>query len=526
LHKILVVDDIVWIRKGLIALLSKKFDFVYTQAQNGQEALAQVEADKPDIIITDVKMPGMDGIELLRQLREKDYQLPVIIISGHGEFEYAQSALKMGAVGYILKPVSEEMIFRDVERAIAQLENRRLFTSVQEQNEHLKQQQHERELKTALGEFLVKDKTAGKAILDEWLTERPRRFFTLLLVKINQDFGSGTVFEPEDAELIKLSVANIAGDVAQNIQSIWFDHPEQPLLQMALLSSERAEDLAFAKERIAKAVVETARESLQVTVTVGTGAVCDGLSHELYRQARGALNKSLLQGAGDTYRYTPLSDQTAPMPDFSAPLLETYLARRDLEGLGGYLRSLLLSGQNNHGYAYVFYLSSQILDILTREFGISVYEIAKIKTLNDEYLSKFDTMEQVIEELCECAGRVFQAFGQKDTSQQSTALRVKEYIDENYAEELSVKGLSAKFGLSYAHLSSVFKQQCDTGIVQYITTVRMNQAAKMLADTTADIAAISEAVGYVDTQYFYRVFKKHFGETPLIYRSRQKSKGG
>ena len=135
MYKVVIADDEVWIGFGIKKLIHRSglpFEVV-GEAPNGIKASDMVKQVKPDILITDIRMPGMNGLELMKKLLEEGYMLKVVFISGYAEFEYAKEALRMGAFDYLLKPVEEEGLTAILERYIEIREKKRKETDTEEE---------------------------------------------------------------------------------------------------------------------------------------------------------------------------------------------------------------------------------------------------------------------------------------------------------------------------------------------------------------------------------------------------------
>ncbi|RKP56976.1 DNA-binding response regulator [Cohnella endophytica] len=509
MYRVLLVDDEPTIREGLSTLIPwQELGYeVIDMAANGQEALQKCNQLRPDLLIVDIRMPGMTGLELIRQIRGLELDMRVLILSGYADFEYAKQAISYRIDGYLLKPVDEDELIGYLDQLRSEMDSAR-FDKVNRQDEP------ELRLDSLLAAFLSGEQlpSAAYAQLERKLqwdsfevmlikpvtsNEMVPALHTLIKHKLtelfdNRDRGAAFSMPPYVGVLLKGAL----GDEKQRrslYKEIW-DSCEQPVIDIFAVSggeAGRLEEIAVSYEIALDRIQNrfflekgTISRADRETATHVREDDADSLD-ELFADAAGTLYLALEVGNSDSVRR------------FIQHAAEEMVRKGSTEE------------EIKTRFVQLF---STVLDKLTRdrsemhsiELRASMVEIYK----ETRYLALIDRLSAIAEGM---AGTV-------DNGGSDTLIkRVLDFIHRNYAENLKLEKLAELFNYNSAYLGKLFKQVTGEHFNTYLDKVRMEQA-KLLIEQGLKVYQVAEKVGYANVDYFHIKFRKYVGTSPTGYK--------
>jgi len=526
-YRVLLADDEEEIRTGIsrkIGWASLGFQLV-GEAGNGVEALELAEQLRPDVVLTDIKMPFMDGLELCRRLRMSLPGARLVVFSGFDDFEYARQAMSLGVSEYILKPINAPELIQVLEKLRGQLDRQRLerrdMETLRRRYEEslpvLRELFYTRLLSGQIRPEQVQDRAARYEI------DLPQGLWTAALVHVD---GPGD--EGERDELLLLSVQSflekhfaLEGCAARVVL-----YEDMAALLVHLDREDRLYPLLEELERLSR----LSQSYLGLRLTAGVGLPCRG-AEELDRSAAGArsaLDYRVLAGGGRVIYIGDQEPQNAAAPSFDE---EDQRALSAAVKLGGkeqaeaVVRELM--ERLRHAGLSLSKCDLFLLEVvtclvrLTRSGGLAVEEVFGEGFTGAVSVSDFSSLEELGSWLGERCGRLHDLLGRRrsDSTWQMVE-RAENYIAEHYTdEELSVEALCAHLHLSPTYFSTVFKREVGLSFTAYVTKLRMEEAARLLRETDQKTYLIAEATGYSDPNYFSYVFKRHFGQSPSKFRA-------
>jgi len=528
MNSILVVDDEKWIRKGIIAKL-KHHGFEFSdikEAADGEQALEIIKNEHPHIVLVDIKMPHMDGIELIKQTKKIHPDIEFIIITGYAEFEYAEQALNMGVVGYILKPVDDDNLVGSIGKVIKKLDDKKSVSNIKDTKDDIEKDREmlllERKLNHLLHDYSVldNDKEAVDLCMEEFFNGGN---YILVLLNIDGVSYQQSDFQYQDIDIIKFGVKNILDEIGAKYQVTVFDNYENKNQLLIILYHTNENVLQKNCDRFIYDAYSKVTKYLKLSVTIAASSIKKEITGKLYREAKAAFDLRLLNGSSNIYRYDKMTDgKEYNFPVSKLKLLEKYMDLFDFSNIKVILDNIF--NIDNFEYAssvhfrlVYFEVVSLIVKVLSKQ-GIDVYKTVDSAVLSGEILDGYDNADEI-------AGFIYctieNALKNKDsvlTNCKDIVARVINYLNEHYDEDIKVKDLAGKFAVNPNYFSTVFKKETGRGITKYIRNIRLKNACRLLKETEANIAMISESVGYSDTQYFYRIFKRETGVTPMEYK--------
>ena len=522
-----VIDDIASVVQGVsehIPWEQYGIEVVGT-ALDGEEGLQLVQSARPDIVLTDIRMPNMDGIEMLERLREDSYEGKIVFFSGYNDFSYAQQALKLGAYDYITKPHSDEQIIEVILRAKQAIEAKAM--------EDLQSLEIRSKLKDSLPilrqEFfslLLHHRTNEDNIRRRWdflQLDLPLQNLTVLVFEIDQLAEKQTDLSVEEVELIRFSLQNIVEEtIAAYAQGVIF---RDTLSRFAAIYHHR-EDLELT--RIADKCREHIAAYTKFTVTIGQGrtAAHAGELSEAYQEANLALSYQFYTGGNVVLAYEDVAGREKKLPRYSrdyeqelAVSLRSGNVARAREALNLIFDELsggptLPEPMNLVGVYYE--LASQILRILLEKIPYSDIQPMEQKLRDRSWstMLPLKELQQLILDLCEEGCRLTERRQRSMTA--GMVDQAIAFIQEHLHRDITVADCAKHVHLSPNYFVNVFKRQTGRTFVQFVTQARIEKAKTLLLEGR-QVQEIAAEVGYEDRRYFSDVFKKAEGMTPSEY---------
>lgn len=524
MYKVLIVDDETWVRKGIRhKLLQLDLPFTWLkEAGDGSEALEAMAEDAPDVVITDIKMDEMDGIALVNEAQSRYPHVRFMIISGHAEFEYAEQALNMGVMGYLLKPIKDDQ-FRDVfmrllqhvrdQRGLeqklgkqerAELENRKL------QMERLLNEQLQRPAKAA--------ELAGEPVADD------SAYYALCVIHIDNANYTQTSFRYHDLDLLKFAVLNIAADIPTVTDKRYgYNFRDKNQLLLLLAGGSEAE-VKRDMDELSFRLYTSLTRALKITVTIGVSFIEAAVSEELYKQARRALELRFIKGHHRIYYAGEASERAvANVPEEQIRLLRSAIELHNFDNVEIILRELFSAKRRKSASPADYKLTYlEIVRLL-----VKIHSALETDTESDydfDFLSvdpfvEFDRFEDIIQYILTTIVSMVKPKFRVWADCSALVRNIQTHIQQNYAENISVKQLSQTFAINPNYLSTLYRQETGSTLIKDLTNIRLNKACDLLASTSLAVADIASSVGYDDVQYFYRKFKQQLQLTPMEYRA-------
>ena len=516
---ILIADDEELTRKGIISSIDWESLGItrIDSADDGVHALECVKSSTPDILLTDVRMPRMDGIELSRRLREQSPDCPIIFMSGYSDKEYLKAAINLKAVSYVEKPFFTAEITEALTEAVAlvqkqrqQIESNRFF--LQETSSKL---------------ALALTHPGGNASLDAAASQllaslAPGQYFTTLIVRTDPDF-----FRLPDDEL-----RIFFGRISQLLASYHMaelhtmKHASHVILHLYGSKKPEPRTLAAICQQLRDMLISYGRNHFHIIL----GDTVKGFEHVYlsYNNAVLLLQSAFFAPYGSIC--TPYEEGSAvpatwlhQFPDHFAQILSA----KDRNAADDACRELWQTLQGNRNL-----LPNQARDLYYKLFmALSKLQYeSKISTPTDsptlsplERINNCDTFHELHQLLCDAVKQFF-ALLDHTSSDSSTLFLIKDYISNNYSDSsLSIKDISEHVHLSSSYLCTVFKTETGQTLNQYLTNYRMEKAKQLLLDPRNKINEIAAQVGYCDCNYFGKSFKKVVGLSPSEYREKELS---
>ncbi|MCR5301282.1 MAG: response regulator [Lachnospiraceae bacterium] len=527
LYKVMLVDDEEEVREAIRKRINwEELGFtVAGTAENGEDALELAENCEPDVVMTDIQMPFMDGLTLLRRLKEKIPDIRSVIFSGYDDFEYAKEAIRLEAEEYILKPVDADelrSIFgRIKERLDEQRQTRR--------NVELLSKYYE-ESRPMMKEQLIIGLLEGREL--QFDLERYQKDFDLQIESAFYCAGAFRVTpshegsEELDKRLMAVSLKQLVSERFKEVLPVEaFVYLDTVCVLARLSSTSQYNTFVGEMDRICK----IAHRILGANISAGIGRVYGNAEsiHTSFLEAKDAFHHRMFVGENQAICINDV-EPACSAEDYVSEKQIRHIMRQIKVGtkesleaeIRGFIEKLKKS-DISLGQLQIFY-AEFIVELLrlSRGHGISPSETGFGSINTNEELEGFSSMDEFADRLTELSAILWEKIssGRLDSAKK-LAEDAKQYIADHYSESgLSVDAICSYLGVGTSYFSSVFKKETGMSFITYLTDIRMNEAQRLLDTTDEKSYIIAGMVGYEEPNYFSYVFKKHFGISPSRYR--------
>lgn len=542
MYKVLIVDDEEPARETFNYLIDwGKTPFQICKfANNGKDALEKYELLKPDLIITDIQMPVMDGLELIKRIRERNKSQKFVILTCHEDFEYAREAIKLGVSDYLLKDlltpqdlygllekIADELMDEDVKHSgdynnLSGISFNEIFYKEEYRNailkgiafENLTASEIQKHI-TRLGLNLTKNNYIILCIvIDDFSrlvksidrSQEKRHIYEILgcIKNVLDEFNGGECFYDENG--IFAAIAGLDNKSSEQF-NISFCNAVSNMLHVNLLRLNG------------------------MTVTIGISSVFSNLKElrQRYTQASEATRYRVLQGKGRTFLY---NNELAGVSNSGIAVLEGLLnevrssiENDDLENIKPLIKNIYFNNVKGiKQYEHLKYINTQLMGMMIdycRKKNISSEKVFGIDGLPIEKLDELETIQEmyswfygILDNLINCVKEKCPA----PVYSKHVRYAMK-YIDENYSSRLGLSQISEELGVNKAYLCRIFKQETGENITNYLNNLRIEKAKELMLSSNYRIYEISEKVGFANIQHFNNSFKKYTGQNPLKYKN-------
>ncbi|WP_162463005.1 response regulator [Paenibacillus psychroresistens] len=534
--KIMIVDDEQLMRQGII----KKIEMsglpvtIIAEVGDGLKALRMLHEVMPDIVITDIRMPHMDGLEFLREAFQLFPELQFIVISGFGEFEYAQKAIQYGVMDYLLKPVDKAELKESLIRIMDKIEKRIQHSSLGERFKHLQNRNEESLREQMLSKFIQygANNEQSSALRDEWLhtIKLSCSNFVAVVFVLDSFKLPHLSFRKQDEKLLWFAVQNIISIVleATGRAGVLFRHAMLENELVYVLGGEspiKANDLHRELEEILGGI----KLHLKLGATIGCGTSVNQMDNiqQSYQQAKLALRNTIIHGSGRVY----LTDK-----EHVRDGLHSVISREDEALLLGCLSECNVGAiahwieQRVERFAaseqFLFtHLESFCVEfhLLLRKYLLTQTSIPEwiIGDLDDTltWLHGLKNWREISAQLIEIVENIIgHLYKLRHSSEYSLIDDVKLYIEHSLHEPLNLQMIAKQFFFNPSYFSRRFKEWFGESLVNYLTAARIHKSEQLLEDPKLKIQQVAELVGFNDAAYFSSVFRKSTGLTPNQFR--------
>lgn len=525
MYRILIADDEGIMRESLSSIIRQSFEteLEIETARTGRAAIEQAEAFHPDIIFMDIQMPGINGIQALKEIRKFNSTALCYILTAYDTFDYAQEAISLGVEKYLLKPISRKSILPVVAEAFEKVDRLRSVRSAQ-----LRAQE---KLETIIP--VVESGFVTSVILQEG---QDIQYYQELL-DITEEFGYVMILwfgtEEKEGRLVSpvgvsARMQQLSAELSAIVKSYFRCIVGSVMNNRLILVVPNETPQVDYEERIR--IIETAREMiarlenrLQIRFRAGIGKTRPmGELHASYEEALTVLHEE----SGHVIHADDIKVRGVYEDEFPAGT-ETSMYRNVLQGnvngmrrdaneIFNWMQQHYPNDKNNirlKVLEFILFSEKQAFQAGAVDYGFAYRK---------DYLSlvlMMENLEEIRSWFLEKMTAVTESIHNKKEEQSvSVVSKAKIFIRENYCSEISLDDVSKEMNISPYYFSKLFKEEEGVNFIEYLTSLRINRAKEMLGDKRKSVKEISISCGYADPNYFSRIFKKQTDMTPREYR--------
>lgn len=531
LYQLMIVDDELSIRHGIASSLPwEAWGFsVCAQCANGREAIEQLDQARPDVVLSDIRMPVMDGVELMQWLNANRPEIKIVILSGYNDFEYLNMSIKNQVTEYLLKPTDVD----EFEQVFRRLREKMDAERRQAQANRESVQQHYRHWGAMLVQGVAPPQDTQRFL--PVLHQRGVRPECCVLAIFEVDGRSGD----DEAQMFRLrsEIVRRCGEAGEQLGGLAFSFflaSDGTLFALAG-RPDGAAPTAAQQEAFAAAVQALVRGAFHATVSAGISDLCTGLEGlpTAYQQAHTCVGQRVFSGPENVSRFSAISAQRPRHWDyFDEDAVERALLAGDYDAMAAELHRVFaaVAGDAQQDAAGVDRLCMALLLNLSmrlQKYGVDLEEVARSLGAQYQDLYRCDSLdrkEQFLVGLLYGAQRKLSARRDPGPAGGIVAM-ARDLVDREYASNaVSLEYVADKVQRSPAYVSKMFKSVLGWNFSDYLTAKRLQHAQELLADETVKIYELARLCGYADTSHFIRSFKKKYGVSPSEYR-RQLGRG-
>ncbi|MEC0128937.1 response regulator [Paenibacillus pabuli] len=509
------------------------------EALSGAVALEIMENHDIDIVITDIRMPEMSGIALITAIHERWPHVQTILLSGYADFEYAKQAIAQESFDYLLKPVSDEDLIESVQRVVNRIKEKWENAASYQRALHVFQDNLPLLRSTMLHELLT-----GKIYDQKTLAEKLD--LLELPYSVGEDLGMLVIRMEEhlsemaqsDLALMEYAICNIISEVMQGHFHIWHTRDVHDYI-VVLVTMKPASKMSLKKDEKPQTLLEHYAAQIQTNVqSYLKGAISISVSNwgkfpyeieEIYERVVMSMRKRMGQTQG---LFVTASDETDihPLPAirslYKPPTLISLLEAGRFEDVEQKIEIIfeeLLHSGEQHDIAEstieVYYALAGAFAYIIHKNGKQISSVLPMEAYRYFQAPNYSTTQQLQEWSTRTLHYIRDDADQELKDNHSTIVRsVKSFVDLHLASDVSLPAIADHVHLHPVYLSKVYKAETGEALTAYVYRLRMEKAAYYLRTSTTKVFEIAELVGYNNTAYFIRVFKKFYDVTPQEYR--------
>ena len=535
--KVFLVEDEMVIRNGIVKSINweKEGYRLVGEASDGELAYPMILKEKPDILLTDIKMPFMDGLELSRLVKQELPDTKILIFSGYDEFEYAKEDIRIGVTEYLLKPVSSAQLLEVMRRISKQIEQDREEREMLRQYQEDMKENVERERQNFFSHVIRGEVSIGEAVKNgkKYGMDLSAGFYSIILFKI---------FSTPEENIVSEHIWKICEKIETKVDEIPYAYYFQRGIDgwVFLLTAESKEQMEERQKNLCDCLAEIMKNERKVEYFGGIGKPVERIRNlgQSFRDAERIFaerftrqSNQFLSGFEKMDVYKDDEFQIKDLGDVgkSREMIEKFLNNGTKEELEELMDTYFIRMKED-----------KLQSTLMRQYIImDIYIVImsfceKIDAVNHDYQQETEKLKSTIQNMNSVSEiRLYITYMLNQAIELRDSISKKRYADiikaaekmisEHYmSEEISLNSVADSVGMSPSYFSSVFSKESGKTFVEFLTETRMEKAKELLMCSALKTSEIGYEVGYKDPHYFSYIFKKTQGCSPKDYRARGK----
>ncbi|WP_105613951.1 response regulator [Vallitalea okinawensis] len=537
MYKLMLVDDEYTVRKSVINKIDwNQYGFeIICEAENGKEAYDMFEQHKPDVVITDIKMPYMDGLELSELILEKYPFTKIIVLTGFDEFEYAKKGIDLKISDYILKPISSKELIKVLQQMKEKIDN-----EIKERRDldHLKD--HYEKSYPVMKNIFLKAVVNGEYNYEEinrWLdyydVDLKGELYLVAVIKIDHYYKERKTIDLKKSELKKVALLHMVKEIDEKAQiGPYFLENNQVII---IAKSNKKSEIEFIQDYIPKLeeIRQGVEKYLQFTITIGVGHVCKNVLdlHHSLKSAFNAHDYKMVVGNNQVIYINDLEDhinKRLQLNEIDQKRLVRILKAGTKEEFFLYTDQMFneITRCNAPINEYQIYLLESVTIMIktAKEINIEMSELTRKNMNIFSILSENNHLEDIKNELDQVGEKIIEhnMLGRVQSTTRMVS-KAKEYVIAHYNDmELNIEKISEYLHYSPNYFSTIFKKETGEAFMNYLLDIRLEAGKELLLTTDMKTFEIALEVGFASPNYFSFCFKKRMGISPSQYKKQYK----
>ena len=514
MYRVIIADDEPVIRRGLRETI--EWDAlgleIAGEAADGTEALELIREIRPEILITDIRMPEMDGIQLIREVRELEMNVKITILSGYSDYDYLKAAIRLGVDNYLLKPIDNDELIANLRNTVSEIEKEAAAS-----------------LQIRQGTNLLRSNTLRRLVAGYISQEELREKAEFLHIPLDAAHYLCAVCSMSQqipVERREQFFRNIITEKGNARQMAFMDADGN--LALLLAFDDEAADRSSVQQEL-DALAERAAREQGIPLMIGAGRLADGAGkiRDSYESAREALEYgAFLKNGGviwsDDVPETSRTEQISDPVDYE--LMKGHIRKGEQEALKGYLEETLNAAVTEAGASHrqirnlMMHIAVRMTDCFRTIYGSmnafrepEGFDFARLFALRN-----YRDMQGWLFQLCDGLFAANRTLLGRSTSIVGMAV---DYITEHFREGVTLRQVAADCHVNTSYLGQIFRKETGSAFTDYVNTLRIQEAGRLLADPTLKVYEIAQQVGFTDYHYFLKIFKKVTGRSPTDLRN-------
>lgn len=506
MYKLLIIDDEPIVREGIKYLISWE-DYglqIIGEGLDGKDGLKKIIETNPDLVLVDIKMPGLSGIELIKKAKEEGFLGKFVILTGYSDFEYAKSAIHLGVRGYLLKPIDENELINIVEEVVEELDAKKHYDAFINKSEGKAKTELLRRILLVNG-----DKDAINKEIIQYGLNYSFNLYSVAIIINKKKVGFGEIDSFHDSLLEREFLSNIDKiNMEDHIVLIGKGYPYEQLEEMLTDFNEKSKKMRG--------------EGFFITVGHNVSNWWD--IHFSYECARMLANYQFL-----------LEDKEI----INIRTIELMDLTDDIDILVNKLTDFIEIGDRNELKEIMNCMKVYFQTHLLQEAEVKVKIAHNLLTIHHKFEQNYEsiknemldlhqvmnemkgktTLSGIMDTIYDYSIKMSEIIGNSSTD--NVVKRMVAYMEKNYYKDIKLESIAKMFNYNSAYLGKVFKKQSGDSFNNTLDLIRIHNAKRLLDETELKVYQVSEQVGYSNIDYFYSKFKKYVGVSPKEYKKKE-----
>lgn len=502
-YRVLIAEDEFLIREGIANIIDwdKLGLEISYKAQNGLEALDMMRKDAADIVITDISMPRMNGLDFIWELRKENQRTRCIILTGFDEFDYARQAIRLDVENYILKPINEDQLEAVLIEAIEKLQKQ----------DHEKQDIMDKSLRFAkFAEGRLSQEEQKELLIQSGLPQAAGYYLTAdLKFQMRQDMK---IFELED--FIRQYFGGspvLTCCLAENEVLLILAQRQDDSYSKGINNIKELQDL-----------MESKLESL-CFITISKQVLELNALSDACKEAKKLQKYLMIEGYGNCIDSMYIENRSHKNVSVNKELFHKLFLAKDIHGISSYLEDLFIGHAKEEAISIdvVYQMAARISLIyqeIMEEFKLDTLLRSKNMTDYMERLKEAEELSVVKMMFISDAVEIINMLHTEESQYTPVVRQIISEVQMHYEQNMNLKTLAYKYNINTSYLGQIFQKEVGLSFSQYLTNMKNEKARELILNTNKKINDIAKQVGYTDTSYFYRKFKQCYGVSPATLR--------